>query len=172
MNTKGEALLEAGGIRVRFAWLGDRYAHEILLREPFGWRAVLASVEGSPEDDWPASPPFQSLEIEPRGGQPVALLVGMAGKSHWSASVSIVPDSPCVHFDVAVRVRASEVGPLGSAYRAMDVSQAQLELPNECAGISIVREPGNVRVSVAAPHAAAARTIRWAYRVRLAPGSG
>lgn len=51
----------------------------------------MQSVEGTPDQDWPPSPPLQELnQLELELGNSV-LGVGMAGHSHWSASFSIEP---------------------------------------------------------------------------------
>lgn len=169
-----ERFLEAGDLRVRFYWQGDRYAHEVSRRIDGDWRPLLVSVEGSPQDDWPASPPFQSLHIEERDdGRTLALLVGMAGKSHWSASIEIETRQqqplPCVSFDVACRVGDCPPGPLGSAYRAADAAASdagmQIELSHRYGPATLEHAAGESRV-VAQPVAAAGpQTIRWDYRL-------
>lgn len=175
VKTTDDHILEAAGLRVRFFRSGDRYAHEVYVLEGGRWLSALVSVEGSPEEDWPASPPFQSLEIERRGGQAVALLVGMAGTSHWSASAQIDPLVPCIHFDVAARVRSANAGPLGSAYRAApEWAAAQggpcpLEIEPADGPPAARREGPVTRIAAAASTDSAPRTIRWAYRVRRAP---
>ena len=85
--------VEFGLYRVDFVPSGDRIAHVIYVREPRTanlaerpWIELLRSVESAADVAWPDSPPLQELHVEDRGGQPVALLVGRAGKSHWSAS--------------------------------------------------------------------------------------
>jgi hypothetical protein len=92
-------------LRVSFIWLGDRFAHRISVIEPAGEiRPVLESIEGSPTENWPPSPPLQSLSIETlEGGRRAALLVGMAGGSHWSASVEATPGRAELIFDLACR---------------------------------------------------------------------
>ena len=78
---------------------------------------LLASVEGTAAEPWPASPPFQQAHLESRpGGRQVVLLVGMAGSSHWSASVEIDPASDAALFDVACRMHG-RADWLGSRYR-------------------------------------------------------
>jgi hypothetical protein len=125
---------------------------------------VVASVEGSPHDDWPVSPPLQSLEIENRApGQSTALLVGMAGKSHWSASARIDPEVPSVDFDVACRVRDSEAGPLGSTYLVGDA--IDIEVDNRFGPLQLERQARSVRIAVSPSASVAAHTIRWAYRL-------
>jgi hypothetical protein len=170
VNTNREQLLETAGLRVRFCWRGDRYAHEIWLPHGADWICALSSVEGSPQDDWPASPPLQSLEVDQReDGRTVALLVGMAGNSHWSASAQIDPELPGVRFDVACRVRDGQAGPLGSAYQAnadcFPDDALEIEPGHPFAPAHLEREGGLIKIVVAASSGAAARTIRWRYRL-------
>ncbi|MFM7073965.1 MAG: hypothetical protein ACKO38_19435 [Planctomycetota bacterium] len=68
-------------------------------------RSLLESCEGQSGDIWPASPPLQQLLVESRAeaGQ-VALLVGMAGRSHWSLSVEPLADRIGFRFDAACRL--------------------------------------------------------------------
>ncbi len=97
-------------LRVEFFKQGDRYAHRLsaVLVEEDGSRRVIPlaeSVEGTADEPWPPSPPLQSLSMEemPVAGR-AALLVGMAGRSHWSASIEldlIGKDPP--RFDLACR---------------------------------------------------------------------
>jgi hypothetical protein len=120
MRSDPDHVLKAGPLRVRFFWQKVRYAHQVLLERDASWVEVLGSVEGSPRDAWPASPPLQSLHPEVRsGGEQLALLVGMAGKSHWSSSVQLAPSGRHVQFDIACRVPAGQIGPLGSQYRIL-----------------------------------------------------
>src|SRR4051794_451322 len=83
------------GLRITFfksACALDRYCHEISVVENVGTaeervRSTMTSAEGDGGDGWPASPPLQSFLIEERPSCAVALLVGMAGQNHWSASI-------------------------------------------------------------------------------------
>jgi hypothetical protein len=104
-------------LRIEFVGLADRYAHVLSVVEPDGEvHPILESVEGTATDDWPSSPPLQNLSIEELSpGRLAALLVGLAGRSHWSASIEPVPGQAALDFDIACRW-ASSVGPLGSAY--------------------------------------------------------
>lgn len=66
---------------------------------------LLESLEGQSGDIWPASPPMQQLLIESRAeAGHVALLVGMAGRSHWSLSVEPLADRVGFRFDAACRL--------------------------------------------------------------------
>jgi hypothetical protein len=118
VSSDREQRLEGGGLSVRFHRREDRFAHEIWLADRGNWIQALSSREGLPLDEWPPSPPFQSLNVESRAGdRQVALLVGMASSSHWSASVELDPAAGCVTFDVACRTR--QQGPLGSCYHTL-----------------------------------------------------
>ena len=111
------ATIAVPGLAVTFDRRGDRYGHTICLRA--GDRAVdvLHSVEGNADEPWPPSPPLQALQCEARlGGISVALLVGMAGKSHWSLSCQAEPEGSGIAFDVACRV-SGKPPHLGSVYR-------------------------------------------------------
>ena len=116
------------GLRATFVWFRDRWAHTIAVvtRERMGRERVgplLASDEGCDHDDWPPSPPLAQLHVEDRaGGGRVALLVGMAGRSHWSLSVEALAEARQLVFDAACRLGGSadsRSGRLGSRYRAM-----------------------------------------------------
>ncbi|MEX2025789.1 MAG: hypothetical protein WEH44_00790, partial [Pirellulaceae bacterium] len=109
-------------LRVEFFKNGDRYAHRLaaVLVDDAGRETVIPlaeSVECDNDDPWPPSPPLQSLSIEElAGGRTAALLVGMAGRSHWSASVEVVPGSGSTKFQLASRF-TTVPDRLGSTYR-------------------------------------------------------
>ena len=120
------APISAGREKLVFDWLGDRFGHRMWLEEP-GRRPgpLLDSVEGAPDELWPASPPLQEFHVETRGpGQLVALLVGRAGRSHWSLSVLCDAEREALWFEAACRIgqapsRSGQLaGWLGSRYRA------------------------------------------------------
>ena len=78
--------------------------------------AQLHSVEGTGHDEWPPSPALQSCSLqEIRPGQTAAFLVGMAGQSHWSASIEAVPHEGAFVFDFACRVHQAPQW-LGTTY--------------------------------------------------------
>lgn len=126
-----------GPLRVEFLPRGDRIAHTIYVVERGDgggvgggdggggggdsagvWRPLLHSVESEADAAWPESPPLQELHVEERDGRSVALLVGRAGKSHWSASIGREfgqNGGDALVFDVACRV-SSRPQRLGSAY--------------------------------------------------------
>lgn len=114
-------------LQVAFQWAGDRYAHNILCCPGIGEAAtLLSSCEGVPDQWWPPSPPLQQLHIsELEHGQRAALLVGMAGRSHWSLSVIADDKRHVLLFDAACRANLAPER-LGSHYRvASGVQVAQ-----------------------------------------------
>lgn len=106
----GDSIATDGGLIAAFLRHDDRTGHRIDFRD----RGLLQSVESDSSEPWPLSPPLQQLSIEDLGAGPVGLLVGMAGKSHWSVSVEAREEM--LVFDVACRVRG-EPERLGSTYR-------------------------------------------------------
>jgi len=149
------------GLAVQFAWLGDRYQHVVLLQRPDGsTRPLLASVEGNAADDWPESPPLQSLSIERLAeGRTAALLVGMAGRSHWSASIEARGDGGELVFDLACRHRAN-LAQLGSRYRWLLPAQERTTIAiAACPGC--ITDNGEVLTiaPIAASNTAASNTV-------------
>lgn len=113
-----DIVLGDGALRIAYEKQGDRYAHRILFVDSSGDTTLLESVESAEDVPWPDSPPLQDFEIEPRGSsEKVALLVGMAGTSHWSASVEVQRGQ--LHFDIACRLRHTP-SQLGSTYQVRD----------------------------------------------------
>lgn len=192
MGTNRDQLLESDRLRVRFWFCEDRYAHEVWLAVGGSWIVVLASVEGSPSEDWPASPPLQSLHFERLGmANQSALLVGMAGKSHWSASIELDPTGNCARFDIACRVRGAIKPMLASTYRAMPgvsvlktkdgkieframpQGNVSLELSShdEPPRTSIELVEGKTRIFAGDPaESDLSRTVRWRYTLRAIDG--
>jgi len=107
------------GLRLQASWVADRFHHEILLVTPQAVQPLLKSREGTPEDDWPASPPCQDLSSQQIDGHPAMLGVGMAGRSHWSVSLMATSagDQLALECDIACLARETPDQPLGSLYR-------------------------------------------------------
>ena len=107
-------------LRIAFAPCGDRMVHSIALVERIGdadrITPLCSSVEGTANETWPASSPLQSLSIEQRATGDVALLVGMAGRSHWSASFETFAGLSKLRIEHACRV-GGEPTWLGSGYQ-------------------------------------------------------
>ncbi|MBC8352738.1 MAG: hypothetical protein H8E66_12150 [Planctomycetes bacterium] len=104
------------GLQVQFFWHQDRHCHTISLLVDDRRIPVFESVEGSNVEDWPPSPALQQLSVEElRPDTLVGLLVGMAGKSHYSISIEPTSGRAAFVFDVACR-SSEPPEQLGSGY--------------------------------------------------------
>jgi hypothetical protein len=155
---------DASGLRlhVEFHWLGDRFGHVISAIHSSGEiHPLLKSVEGTTADNWPPSPPLQSLSIETLpDGRRAALLVGMAGGSHWSASIESSQARAELIFDLACR-HSKEPNWLGSKYQRLSES-------NDI-GISTVQELAATQEGIKInPRPVSDRgTTRWKFAIHL-----
>lgn len=92
-------------LRVQFDLPADRWRQSIVVQSAGDTWPLLQSVEGTSADRWPTSPALQSLHFETQAaGKDVALLVGQAGRSHWSASIATTGPNE-LEFDHACRVQ-------------------------------------------------------------------
>lgn len=180
------ATLSAGGLRVKFSRVGDRYAHAIYLLDGDAEICVLETVEGDATDVWPPSPPLQALEFEKwTGGGRLALLVGMAGRNHWSVSAELDPDLDQVICDVACRLQEEPAAPgdLRSSYRVhgemeldaenhlalVHVPQGGCELriePVDAAPVDFAIEGDRLVLTPQSHGGDLPRTARWKYVIR------
>ena len=60
----GTISLSAGSLCVRYHRTEDRLAHEIGIVAGDSFYPVLESIEGTPADSWPTSPPIQQIVEE------------------------------------------------------------------------------------------------------------
>ena len=147
-------------LTVEFTWHVDRYVHRIISDAG----CELTSVDGTPEDLWPSSPPIQQLSLESIDGQSVLLGVGAAGSGHWSISVSSVVDGEydALKFELACRSR--EVPDrLASTYRhgasgSID-SQLHVEARSGIAELTTAAEEVLLAVALSGDE----RTRQWSY---------
>lgn len=123
-------VVDAGRVRAVFERHGDRWSHTIEFtsdnREPL---VIMKAIEGTPEEEWPASPAIQELHCQTQSDGTVAAMgVGMAGRSHWSLSCrALFTDKQrtvgVLHFDMACRVK-ERFQRLGSSYRILPEATA------------------------------------------------
>lgn len=177
MIVSSDRFLEAGTaggrrLRVTFAWHDDRFRHQISIHDENRETPLLSSLEGSPRDNWPPSPPMQQIHVENREDARVILLVGMAGGNHWSMSVEKESGGNGLLFDVACRLHKPAQF-IGSTYRA-EYSHRQLprewrleSLPIGRAAAADVQE--TAPLWTICPPAESLPTVRWKYRVTLTP---
>jgi hypothetical protein len=163
------------GLRLEFVQLADRFQHVVSLLGPSATvrpeQIIARSAEGDSGDPWPPSPPLQSLSIETLAdGKRVALLVGMAGRGHWSASIETDEQGPAIVFDVACR---SSVRPekLLSCYECGPaIGHVMFAAENTPpAPATVLRDGPWLAVSCALPNFAQGPTWRWRYRIELLP---
>jgi hypothetical protein len=170
-------ILTCDALSVAFQKRGDRYAHQISCDFPDGPSGLLVSREGTPADVWPPSPVLQSLHIETQAdGIQTALLVGSAGRSHWSMSVSADASRHRLHFDVACRIHDAPQW-LGSTYDApIENASAwpadsftQLAYSNEKSAEEVAVQFKNMTglIKFPAPQVVGngPQTIRWQYTI-------
>ena len=147
-------VVTVGGAEVRFEWRGDRWTHVVRLENeadgPMAgpWHSVEGPGDNSRDDRWPASPVFVELQTHPAGGNVVVMGLGLAGRSHFSASVGPDPLVPGVlRFDIAARIHEPP-GQLGSTYLSGGPAAARVRV--EPVPLADVPLP---------------RTVEWSYRI-------
>lgn len=163
MRTEAIDAIDAAGfgVRLEFRWIGDRYGQIISRIQPKRDREILLeSREGLPADEWPPSPPLQTLSIEKlTDGRTVALLVGMAGRSHWSASIEPVANRAGLIFDIACR-HSTRPNSLGSVYRQVALTNCLLSIDSADATVKKCGELIQIT-----PLAVDGTTTRWRYTI-------
>ena len=174
-----DAVLTAGDhLRVRFQRRDDRWTHAIEATDANGLLWRLESIEGAADEFWPPSPPLQSLQWHSLANQePVALLVGMAGSSHWSATIAA--EGNRLLFDIACRLSAQPIW-LGGSYRLSNSAGQPLPLAASKPTIqllplavadappgSIVSNNGRITVHIEDARSNLPRTVRWQYAVSM-----
>lgn len=115
------------GVRVEFYWTGDRFAHTISGVRDNQAEQLLESVEGDPNDRFPASPPCVELHRQ----EEAIFLTGATDAGHWSMSVEQAGKDALsafyqtgiaeyshhfLLFDIACRLR-TECGKVASEYK-------------------------------------------------------
>lgn len=175
------------GLRLTFVRGKDRFSHRVEALAHGCWQTCLESIEGDSAEPWPASPPLQQLHFESRPpDSAVALLVGMAGKSHWSAAVETDPNYASLSFDIACRANQPP-RQLGSRYTAagrvrVQGFTARIELEHAALvaeiipatpadGCEFVERDGEL-VLVCQPGVMdLPATFRWRYRLHCEPAA-
>lgn len=159
-------------MRITFHRETDRIMHRIEILENGKFVPVLVSEEGYEHDIWPCSPALQNVHLEPRNLGQVALLVGMAGVSHWSVSVEADVSRGRATFDIACRT-TSQPKWLGTTYRRKPplTGDARPKVRIEpAAGTPLEIEDTSHKLVLRVPITSGPlpRTIRWCYTVTAA----
>ncbi|MCA9131645.1 MAG: hypothetical protein KDA45_00750 [Planctomycetales bacterium] len=174
----GEPLELVGGPLgdLAFQWAGDRYHHQWRFAEQRASVSLL-SVESDSETLWPLSPPLQQIHRQSFGdGREVIFGVGMAGRGHWSASFTLVPELKCWIVELACRA-AVEPQDLVSTYRlqgqwtaaeegAFRCDRGPSPLCVEAIGPGSTAELQADLLTIRPQQTAAAATTQWAFRLR------
>ena len=178
--------LVTGAIAVKFEWHGDRWGHGVCVRENADWRRVYQSVEGpwpaEGDPNWPASAALVEV-VRMSSEDPAAAIVavGLAGHSHFSASIIADPNQPqAVLFELACRTH-QQAHWLGSTYELSptpSTAQPQLMIEPVSGCILETIDQGRLWRFSAGRHgggASAAQagngfrspltTVRWSYRI-------
>jgi len=114
---------EKQGVGIEFHWTGERFSHQIFGLSDGQVEPLLASIEGSPEDSFPASPPFVELYQQ----EEIIFLTGATDAGHWSMSIESIRDGKLTGFlfDAACRIKLLPDG-LTSCYRKAESVRARL----------------------------------------------
>ncbi len=192
MNERGESVelfLPDGtsgapaALRAEFSWCGDRFGHRLTWVEAGRERTLLESIEGRSEDRWPPSPALQQLSFHGSGTDRVALLVGMAGKSHYSLSVEPCPAERGIVFDVACRLNEPaellvssylaagfESPAPGTAVRAFGSTRCTVTLDSSLppSSQSLNLKQQQLSIGPLAGRSSGRETARWKYRLTIA----
>ena len=170
--------LDGGELGVlEFDWHGDRYQHRWTFPQT---TASVESVESPSSELWPDSPPLQQIHSQSFGdGREVIFGVGMAGRGHWSASFTLVPELHCWIVELACRC-PQPVERLNNSYLLQPpwqpladnqfgfVEQDTQLIMEATAPSSVARSLGGnlVRFEPASIESGQA-TTQWAFRLRV-----
>lgn len=160
--------LDCGDLQVVLRYENDRWQHAVGLQEAGEVRLLAHSVEGRQDDLWPPSPAFQELHVEERAERRVTFLTGMAGSSHWSASITCDPARNLATFDVACRCKQTPTW-LGSLYQvaesvSVDSRDSIIELKVPDSNRRLVLESGDLLG--ASPDSSGGRENPWAKAIQ------
>jgi hypothetical protein len=172
-------------LAVEFDRSADRFGHRVMWLDGDVDSTLLTSLEGTATDRSPPSPVLQQLHIEDRAASPgntsntsrVALLIGLAGRSHWSLSVEPCDKAAAFDFDVACRFDSKESIDLGSTYKpavedgVLQVEELALSLGGGL--FAVVRGDAGTKLDsedrglIISPRELKVPTTRWKYRIEL-----
>ncbi len=101
--------LRSADLEITFRHVGDRWRHFISVRRDGESLPLIASDEGTPDDDLLPSPALQDLRFEKLSeGIFEFQLLGQAGKGVFSAAVRFDARQQAIDFDLCARGRSSE----------------------------------------------------------------
>ena len=147
--------LAHGPVTIVFTWSADRWSHRVTSGDET-WESVEGPQAEDGDERWPASPVLVELSRIQTAHGAAILGVGLAGRSHFSASIAADPTAPDrIRFEIACRYNERPVW-LGSTYRTptgtMAISPPAGPLPPAtvqwtytfgAAGLTACDRPGN-----------------------------
>jgi hypothetical protein len=178
----GEPLQLDGGKlgKLAFEWSGDRYQHCWYFDGDS--KPQLASLESDGAAVWPDSPPLQQIHQQSFGdGRDIIFGVGMAGRGHWSASFTLVPELKCWIVELACRAPLQPES-LTSRYEIrgdwttlkdnhFESATPERTLQIEAISPSSIASVDGSRLSIAPTEIKSsdttAATTQWAFRLRV-----
>lgn len=191
MSSSSQVIVASGRLRGVFVRRDDRWGHRLEWCIEGGRSTpLLESVEGSPGELASPSPPVQEIQMhQSPDGLAAALGVGMAGRNHWSLTVTPAcrahrnPLDDWLAFGLACRVR-ERVPELQSAYRiippmqltqwdarTVEIVGTGLRLRVHSAERLVATEGGLVIVVATEPSRPTPYTQNWSYEIGCEPNA-
>ena len=168
-------------IALQFAQASDRWHHRLIIVANDEATEFMSSAEGTPEEEWPPSPPLQEATLHELPEGNAILCVGMAGKSHWSAAYSIEPSVKGQHVRADLACLQKEESPsakLGCCYNVnpdWTVKKVDNRVELAWRSLRVVLEPESETKLSAAEHQVFAEptqfstspkvATRWRFRI-------
>jgi hypothetical protein len=116
-------------VRLEFHKVEDRWAHSLLAIGPTRTKTLLRSVEGTPDDNYPSSPPLHDINQHSLANGEAMLGVGTASSGHWSIAYSAEErdDRSIIRADLACLLKKPDCANkwLGSTYSIGKLADAQ-----------------------------------------------
>ncbi|MEO1991568.1 MAG: hypothetical protein ABGW78_06520 [Pirellulales bacterium] len=107
-----------GPVTVTFFWTGDRWSHQVIIKDMGEWKSVEGLRLDSKDVHWPASPTIVEISQLHTSKGAVILGVGQVGRSHFSAAIGPDKKKEEIRFEIACRVNVQPQW-LGSTYENM-----------------------------------------------------
>ncbi|QDT49653.1 hypothetical protein Pan258_37080 [Symmachiella dynata] len=118
-------------IRLVCELTADRWQHTLSVSTGGKWVDVLSSLEGSPQDESPASPVFQELLLDEKHAQLTEVqMFGRSGKCLYAVAVGMNTETKILDFDVSARFVGAEMPKrVTSSYGGGDWAVAETSPP-------------------------------------------
>jgi len=176
-----DTTLCSGALQVRFAWAVDRWSHCVVLDGQPVWQSLEGPWPCDRDPDWPASPALVELDRVGSGPLAAVVAVGLAGRAHYSMSISVDSHRPdALLFDVACRSHQTPQW-IGTSYAPMTASgpaesllaAAVIEPVSQCVleigdRVLQLRATGDTAPASAGSPFAGPTTVVWSYRIARA----